>query len=294
MRHPGVAGKPWRNRTRSTALLTCLLVLGGSLSASESVEPKEPRLFKRVAMIGASASGGFTLKEPFGGELTQRFNLGNYLETGITVTNRAPLQNHGNSLFFLRPLDMANYQLKETLPTDPTLVIAADFLFWFCYGQGANGAERLARLETGLSLLDPVTAPLVIGDLPDASEAIGAVLRAEQVPDPQTLSAANQRIRRWAGARSNTIVIPLSSFMENAMADKAITVRDTTRPAGETRALLQPDKLHPSESGTALLALVIFDALDKAGLNFETNAVIWDFEHLRDKTLARLEAKSVE
>src|SRR6185295_15800664 len=142
--------------------------------------------------------------------------------------------------------------------------IGVDFLFWFCYGSGLTDEERRQRFEKGLKLLEPVQCPLIIGDLPDASAAVGGVLRADELPSAAAMAAANHRLKQWAASRPHVVVVSLSGFMRTVSADQALTIHGQTIPEGKTGLLLQPDKLHPSPPGAAVLALAILDAFQSA------------------------------
>jgi len=146
------------------------------------------------------------------------------------------------------------------LTNNPTLIVGLDFPFWFCYGEGETDEDRLQRFDQGLKLLETVPCPLVIGDIPDASAAVNKMLRPDQMPSLKAIASANQRLKAWAASRRQVTLVGLSEFMRNVMANRAITIRDYTLPAGQTRMLLQNDTLHPTPPGCAVLALAALDA----------------------------------
>ena len=244
-----------------------------SKSSAKSAAEKAP--WSRIVMIGASASAGFNESEPFGGPTTSRLRLNQYLDAALQASHE-PVRNFSSAMFFMQPEGQGQSQSERALQAKPSMLVALDFLFWFCYGDGATDKERLQRFEQGLKLLETFRCPLIVGDLPDASAAVERMLTPDEIPSPAALSAANRRLKEWASARRQTVVVPLSAFMRNAMANKPLTVHGHTLPQGKTRVLLQEDKLHPSPAGCAVLALAIFDSFLSSQPTLLTNDIRWD------------------
>jgi hypothetical protein len=184
--------------------------------------------------------------------------------------------NLANSLFFLQPNVAGRLQMDQALNLKPSLLVALDFLFWFCYGEGNTDEERLQRFENGLRLLEAVQCPLVLGDIPDASAAANGILRQDQIPSAQVMSAANRRLKEWGATRSHVAIVSLSGFMRSAMANAPITIHGYIFADGKTRSLLQDDKLHPSPPGCAALALAILDAFQSTRPAPSVAEVRWD------------------
>ena len=227
-------------------------------------------------MIGASASAGFTVTEPFGGSNTLQCRLNYYLDAAI-IAPHEPVKNLAHALFFLQPEAAGQMQVNQAIRTHPTLVVAVDFLFWFSYGRGTNDADRAQRFDNGLKLLEAIPCPLVVGDIPDASFATNTgILSPVQVPSAAALQSANARLKSWASARPQVVIVPLHDFMHTAMANASLTVHGETLSAGKTRAILQPDMLHPNPRGAAMLALGILDALVARKPEFSAEAVRWN------------------
>jgi hypothetical protein len=195
-------------------------------------------------------------------------------------SNHEPVHNFSSAFLFLRPESMARGQVDRALEIRPTLVIAVDYLFWFCYGNFPAENDRLRSLELGLGQLDRLACSMIIGDIPDASAAANGMLYPSQIPQPATLLAANQRVKEWAATRPRVRVVPLFDFMRAAMANAPVTVRDQTWQEGETRAFVQPDKLHPSASGCAALALAVNHALLTLHTNVAPTDFCWDSKEL--------------
>ncbi|MFO1475777.1 MAG: hypothetical protein U1F98_03890 [Verrucomicrobiota bacterium] len=231
--------------------------------------------FNRVAMIGASATAGFTVSEPLGGPKTDRLRLDRYWDAALDFPH-GPARNFAHALFFLQPEPAGKQEVDQALALHPTLVVATDFLFWFCYGEGRTDADRLKRFEGGLKLLDNFDCPIVVGDLPDASATVNIMLLPEQMPSPKALAAANTRLKSWAASRKSVFILPLSQFMSRAVSNLSLTVHGQHIPADKTRAILQDDRLHPTQAGAAVLALAIIDLLQSAQPEQFAGTVNWD------------------
>ncbi len=229
-------------------------------------------------MIGASASAGFVLSEPFGGTNTAKCKLSHYLDAAI-IAPHAPVKNLATSLMFMNPDAFAPMQIEAATNARPTLVIGVDFLFWFCYGDGRTDTDRAQRFEQGLKLLEQIPCPLVVGDIPDVSAATNTgIISSEQVPSAAARAAANQRLKAWSAAHPQVSVVPLAEFMRATMANEAIKLHNGTLPAGKTRALMQADQLHPNPRGAAVLTMGILDALVSKQPKFSAQEVNWDTE----------------
>jgi hypothetical protein len=266
-----------------------LLALSGPVAAKGGTEKPPPRStssgaktraaapspWGRMVVVGASASAGFTESEPLGGPRTEQYRLSRYLDAAVLLVHE-PVRNLANSMFFLQPEAAGRYQIDQALQSQPTLMVGIDFLFWFCYGEGPTDKERLQRFEKGLKLLETVRCPLVLGDIPDASGASNAMLPPDQIPSAATMSAANRRLKEWAAARRQIVIVSLSGFMRTAMADQALTIHGHTVAAGKTHELLQSDKLHPSAIGSAVLALAILDAFQSTRPSLATAEIRWN------------------
>lgn len=250
----------------AAALMVCCLTIGtaaseatSSIGSSASTNNTEPSPWKRIVLIGASATAGFTASEPLGGTNTPKYALSRYVDAALKVSHE-PVLNLGNAFFFFQPEAMGQQQITRALTNNPTLVVALDFPVWFCYGEGKTDEDRLERFDHGLKLLEKIRCPLVIGNIPDASAAVNKMLRPDQMPSLKAIATANQRLKTWAARRGQVAVVELSEFMRQATANRAITISDQTLPDGQTRILLQNDMLHPSQPGCAVLALAVLDA----------------------------------
>jgi len=277
-----------------------LLLWAGTVWASEpstsdrnlSAPAKPEDLLRRVVLIGASATSGFKTfgsTNPADGAF---FSLRPYLEAALLLPHE-PVASFASSFFFLAPTPTSKAQVERTIAAGPSLAIAADFLFWHCYGDSPSEEHRLERLEKGLEILAPLKSPLLVGTIPDVSGAANGILRPAQIPKPETLARANHRIKEWAGARDQTAVLDLAAFMANAASNEPIRFRGHS--IVETQALLQEDKLHPSPRGAAVLALTILDTLlpedGKAAVRWNLEEVIGAAEEKVQAALAKRAAR---
>jgi hypothetical protein len=167
-------------------------------------------------------------------------------------------------------------------------VVAIDFLFWFGYGtmdaKGGeidNEAERLALLEHGLGLLEDFECPLVLGDFPDMSAAVGKMLLPAQMPAKSTLPLLSKRVREWAAEREHVRVLAIAEVVQQLGSDGETRIGRHAFPAGTE--LLQPDQLHPTLEGLAGVAQLVCDELIAAGF-----ARAEDFERDLDALLRKL------
>jgi hypothetical protein len=241
-------------------MLAFLLLSGAVARAADSSVPAQaaapPRpQWDRVVMIGASVTDGYSANETN----YAKYRLSRYVDAALLAPHE-PVRNLGHYLFFFGPEAAGAQQVAAALQARPTAVVAVDFLFWFCYGTGNSDAERAKQFEAGLKLLEPISCPLVVGDIPDASAAVGNMLTPQQMPSKAALAAANRRLKAWAAGRSNVVTVALSDFMRQATSNQKIIIQGHTWKAGETRSLLQDDMLHASASGCAALTVALFQA----------------------------------
>jgi hypothetical protein len=230
--------------------------------APPAAAPKPAAATKRhavehVAIIGASLSEGYEAPPGWGAAFEASF-----ARAGKVASN------HSSSLVFA---DVAGFGLSQAalaLEEQPTLLLAVDYLFWFGYGAAdvdgkpvADEAQRLAMLERGLKSLEKFECPIVLGDFPDMSEAVGRILMPTQMPKSETLGALNARLREWAAPRANVIVIGLSSWVEQLKSGKAIQIGPRTYDSEVTKTWLQDDRLHPTLGGLAALATLVHHEL---------------------------------
>jgi hypothetical protein len=269
-------------RSRSRTHLSLLFVFLLSAACTSPLHAQEKAPWARIVIIGASVSHGFTASETFGGPESKKLALDRYLDAALLAPHE-PARNLANAMFFMLPDDMGHTQIRQALTNNPTLVVGIDFLFWFCYGHGETDHDRLDHFEKGLKLLESVDCPLIVGDIPDASAAVYRMLSPREMPSSKARAAANRRLKEWAAQRKQVTVVPLAEFMRLVSANKALTVHGCAFASGTTRSLLQPDRLHPSQRGCAVLADSILDAFMTTHPGLDAADVVWDPEKvLRD------------
>jgi len=220
----------------------------------------------RIAVIGASASAGFGCswrETRDDGDYGGSFRLADMLKFAcpdlqIVTTDAA------SGFFFLAPIENGAEAAKRARKFKPDCVVALDFLFWYCYGDdgpegGALRAEsdRLIKLEKGLAELATFNVPIVVGDIPDMSRAVGKMLSARQMPSPDTLAKANERFLAWVKERTNVRVVPLARMQRQLMEESALEIGADRLVATKDAPLLQRDELHPTPQGLAGLACAV-------------------------------------
>lgn len=237
-------------------------------------------IFSRVMVIGASASAGFVSSPTSNGPVAGQLQLNRYLDAALLMPHQK-VPNYANVLLFLQPEATARRELAQALPANPSLLIGPDFLFWFCYGSVGPNETRASRLETGLQLLEAVSCPLLIGNIPDASGADPNMLPRDYIPTKAEMDAANRRIRDWAAKHKNVMVVDLAKLMGAAAANQALNVHGNKWAAGASRALLQDDGLHPTPAGCAMLTLASLDAIRASQKAIPSSAIRWDAKEIQ-------------
>lgn len=234
--------------------------------ASPAAATTAPTKAVRVAVIGASASAGFgcVMREKRGdGDYALGFRLIDMIrlacpELEIVSTDMS------SGFFFLAPVKNGATAATRAADFKPDCVIALDFLFWYCYGDDApsggrlnDEAERLEKLELGLKELERFEVPVLVGDLPDMSPAVGKMLAPAQMPAKETLAKANARFAEWAKGRANIRVLPLADMQRQLMEERALEIRGVRLESTKQAPLLQRDELHPAPHGMAGLACAV-------------------------------------
>lgn len=248
--------------------LSALALTFPSLFEEPRAAAPEPSATARVVVVGASMSAGLGVS-PDGRERS-------LLEAGVpladvlaaaSVREGATFQTFHNGFFFTSPMKTGPKLLDQALARDPTLVVALDFLFWFGYGATDREGQaiksedqRLQLLEEGLVLLERVECPLVIGDFPDMSPAVGKMIAPAQMPELETLAALNETLRGWAEARSNVVLVSLSEAVTKMRSNEPFTLAGREWPAGSAATLMQRDDLHPTLEGVvAVIEIMVHE-----------------------------------
>jgi hypothetical protein len=259
-----------------------LVPLGRGAAQGEAPGSAPAALLERVVVLGASVSCGFQAETDLARALAASLRRGGALP-----------RSQADTLLFLGAPEHGPGQVERAAAQEPTLIVAVDFLFWFGYGSvNADGGllvsepERLALLERGLALLEPLHCPLVVADFPDVSAAVGrGMLQAAQLPAPETLRALSRRVREWARARPHTLVLPLSELVPALARHESVRIGRHLYPAEAD--LLQDDLLHPTLEGLVAIAQLVADELVRAGLAREQ-----DFDFELESVLGRVERRA--
>lgn len=257
-----------------------------------AVPASRPHALDRVVVVGASVSAGFGAEvEIDEGDRWRSvlIDLADVLDAAI-VREESTVTGFGNAFFFTAPMPIGRRLMERARAERPTLLVAVDFLFWFAYGvNGPDGEpferedDRRALLDEGLAMLDEATCPVLLGDLPDMTPAIGFMLGARQVPSPPSLASLNERLRSWARERPHVVVIPVAETIGRIQRDEAIELGPHRWPAGSAAELVQYDQLHPTTRGLIVTAQLVADVIADSEL-----ADAEDFDLDPDRVLERM------
>jgi len=257
------------------SLSTCLGLRAQITAPPEPTAPATAPL--RIGVLGASVSDGFgcRLRETRADGVYQaEFGMASILQL---VCGDRPLQieDQASSSMFSNPKKRGGDAAAAVAKSEPQAVVALDYLFWYCYGWHGNEdqpeqteATRLAVFEQGLAELAKFEVPVVVGDIPDMSRAVGKMLRASQMPPLASIAAANARLAAWAKERPNVRVVPLSKMIQQLHDEKVVEVAGKRFAATAEQPLLQRDDLHATPAGLAAIACVLVDELAQAKPEF--------------------------
>jgi hypothetical protein len=256
------AQEPAPNATEPTQTPTPPVEPAVEESAAEPLQTASP-LFDRVVVMGASATHGFAVTTRIQIDQTVRaqpVHLGDVVQAMLGGEDRS-VAAFSSYMFFTRPKPMGTNFARLAAGENPTLIIGVDFLFWFGYGTmpgfpdpEQSAADRLALLDDGLALLDEFDCPIVLGDFPDMSAAVGGMLSASQMPSEASLDALNARLHAWAADRDNIIIYPLEALSEALRTTDGPIVGDCDWSTIEHDGILQSDQLHPTLDGLIAMA----------------------------------------
>ena len=245
--------------------IVLFIQISTAISAPETDQTSQlPALWERSVIIGASVSDGFHHTEPLGGPMSDSLALDVSLKK-LLQNPKIQITNLSNRLCFLTPLIISHKQIFDAKRKHPSVIIAVDQLFWHLYGRFSSNEDRLKTFQNALDNLSPLESPLIIGNIPDASEAVRIMLSASQVPNLETINKANQILNEWVKKRiknkKQTVIIDLAEFMKLCAANKEIKLNNITYPAGITRDFLQADRLHPTPAGISAISYAVMDAM---------------------------------
>lgn len=269
--------------------------LSAVLALPSPPPPHEPAaLFARIGVVGASITAGFGLRQELGGLA----DLGDFVAGALVEPGE--VRAFGDSLFFMDPVAKGTRELEKLARFEPTLVVGIDFLFWFSYGAGLSEEERVALFERGLALLEKLSVPLVVGDVPDMSAALegvseltgGPFLSPDMIPAAETRARLNARLKEWAAPREGVLILPLSELLRALHAGEKLRLGDDVVQVGSVRELLQSDLLHTTAQGSALLALAALRFVVAAREELDEALLTPDVAGVRARVSAPIEERS--
>ncbi len=268
-----------------TSLLAALPLFATPPALVPPLPEEEPKPVDRIVLIGASVTAGFGLPN----ELNAKASLVEFIDSAITVPHQE-IENFGSTMLFSDPIGLGEKQIGKALAEKPTMIVAADFPFWFGYGHWSNRGGREHGLERGLKLLERIECPLVVGDFPDMSAALkgtsglmggGPMVSPSQIPSAEERAKLNARLREWVASRENVHLFEMTRFVENMHDEGPFELRGNTIDAKAKEGLLQPCLLHPTVKGTCAFTVLLLDALVRAKL-VPAEAVEWDMNKLEE------------
>jgi len=235
-------------------------------ASKASSAPFAPSVTKRIAIVGASASDGFGVAvsngsaTPFKAELV---DMRDVLLAAARPSTTELVAHYATGMFFSDPVARGDDAITRALDTKPTLVLGADFLFWYAYGGGGIGKtpirseeDRASLFEQGLAQLDRVVTagvPLVIGNLPDMRASKGRMMAAMQLPEEATLKRLNERLTSWAEGKALVRVLSLADVTDETRSGEPIRVGSVRWDPAKQGPVMQRDRLHPAFPGLVAL-----------------------------------------
>ncbi len=172
-------------------------------------QPPVPASLGKPALLGADLSAGAGLQ----------FRLADVLRAG--VLGRCEPIDVSSSGFHLDPSRVGTVAVRCTLEEYPSMVLAVDFLFWYCYSQ-TTPAARIAGLEEGIKQLEKFNCPIFVGDLPHLATTASGPFAPRTRPTHAELEELNTRLFDWARHRPRTVILPVSEWVAEYRAGRAV------------------------------------------------------------------------
>lgn len=240
-----------KQSVKLTAFL--LLVLGTAIpQTSCGQESPKPDPLRHVVVIGASASAGYGT----GSELSdgEDVTLADLLRAMIP-SKTAKVTDASDEMFILAPDATAAEQARKARESDPSCVVAIDYLYWLGLGAAASFKEVQGRLTAGLKHLEGFECPVLISAIPP-------IRGVKEAPDPKVLDGLNRNIEAWAAAHPNVIIVPLEKALLDLLANEAVQAAGHRwSPPEALLKILQKDGRHPTVLGLGLIAGMCLEAL---------------------------------
>ena len=238
----------------SLALLATPHLPDGGTPVSVKAAPA-PAYLSKIAIVGANISADFGLRDPKQPKSSPTRGWTMLVDGSIMCDHETLTLASG--FLFANPAESLSKQLDKAKSAKATTIIGLDALFWFAYGQRPE-AERMAFFERGLTLLDTVQVPLVVGDIPALKE--GPMLMATMIPSPETIEALNTRLAAWSKPKTSLALVPLRKAAEAMQAGTEIQAWGHRFPTKGGPPVLQPDQLHTTFHGSLALWCLTLDS----------------------------------
>jgi hypothetical protein len=227
----------------------------GNAEKGASTKTPTPAYARKVAVVGASISADFGLRE-LGAPKHQMPRGWNMLVDGSIIGEHETLKLAG-SMVFMDPEGALSNQIDKATQTGATTIIGIDALFWFAYGARPED-ERLAMFDRGLALFDGVKVPLVLGDIPHLDE--GPMLRKDMIPTVASIDAIEARLKAWARGKDHVALVPLRKASAAMRAGEEIVAFGHRFPTKGGPPVLQADQLHTTFHGALALWCLTLDS----------------------------------
>lgn len=251
----------------ATATLAGIGALPGLAAASGDPAPQaaaapaqktpEELLFASVHVIGGDLTGGVGLDKEIGVPVTF-----------ADVIDASLLFPHGALTWHTFPSSsLAGEQVELARRAGATLVVAPDYLVPFVYADAVDDDARLRGIDTALKLLETLTCPLVLGDVPDFRATLTArkpAYPANHVPSVELLARVNAAVKKWAEPRKSVVLAPIADLYAHVASGEPLRARATNVPAAWLPELLQENRVHARAFGSILAWVMAFENLHRA------------------------------
>ncbi len=259
--------------------LTCLALLSTTMvPGCQERSPSPPTELTPISVvtIGASLASGTSSFIADVNDDSEAFDdIYMYQDVLKELEPSWEIETFANMMFFSKPKVRGQETLDEALASPRRVVLALDYLFWFCYGDTAeeDGISRLALLQNeGIPRLEQLWADLpagtsapfvLVGTLPDVRNS--TVLGASQLPSDEELIALNEAIVAWADQHPHVLIVPFADRFAALQEGGEAQIGQRTFTQSDLPKLMLSDKLHPSTQGAALIAALCLEAVAAAG-----------------------------
>lgn len=238
----------------------------------------------RPAILGASASAGFGCETTGPDGKPYLVDMESVYHAAVPGLRPRPVFL-ADASFYTRPRQAQTEQIDAALAANPSVLIAIDYLFWsvYAYRDKAMTPEAIEQdrhdaLQKALAQLNRFHGPIIVGDIPDMHASVGHMLSEQNVPPHNQLEDFNRTITTWAAARpanAPAIIIPIANLGRAVESHTGLSTTYQTFTPEQAAELLQPDHLHPTPAGLAVLLREGLAGLAKRGTiksnNFRTD-----------------------